>query len=335
VEEYIENNKKHTISKIMQIFLLIFIVPVLVIASFSVIIMTNTKNMGGYPSLFGNTVIQIEEGGFYNPISGMFSVGGYEMFKAGSDYKRGDIIAYYSEPSENEPIAGEIIWEDITSELNSNDNSNIATTFEETTDVSAVGIGKIGNIGRLIVANSQEFVCYSLYSSNDDTSDQDTVILLIDIIGVSIESNEFIKSFMVYCSSFDSFITLVLIPCVLLFALNLVSVILRRSYDKEEFYGQKQIIRQQEIERENMMDDEGGGKRKSIFSRMISNRPYKEKAYKYEDEVKQQKPVRVAPERPTNQMQKQAPQRPAIPGHHTAPKKPTPQHKIPQRPIKK
>lgn len=332
MREYTEKNKKYTVSKIMQIFLLIFIIPVLLIATFSVIIMINSKNMGGYPNLFDNTLVQIQDESFYNPVTEKFKVGEYEMFKSALDYKKGDIIAYYSERSENQVFVDLIVWDDITSELQNTSNSNIQTiALDATTETAEVSIGKIANIGRVNVANNQEFVCYSIYTSNNDMSDTDSAqnpIPLLDVIGVNVEASDFIKSFMVYCASFDSFITLILIPCVLLFAINLISLILRRSYDREEFYGNKEIIRMQELEREGSLE-EGRGKKVSAFTRMFRQKPAKYNASDFDES-----PItrRTPPPKPVISPKPTPPQKPTPPSRPSVPQKPSSPNKIPPRP---
>jgi len=347
-------SKPQKIYQITQTIFYIVVVPLLILAFISGMIMLNTKLSGGYPSFLGYTVIQFQDDSFYDVTNNRYGEGEYNLFFSLGEngYSVGDLIAYYSAPSDNPPIQGHLPDWPPTS-LNATFEAPNSSTFEAE-ELSEVSFGIINNIDYIYDTFGNSYKCFSIFSSLDDQengSDQDTIILAMDTIGVVAGSDPIFIGFLMYCSSFSSFITFVLLPCIILLGLQIISIFFKLSFEKEKRSGIKQKIRMEEIKNQ----DDFVATNNKLPKRPIGRVALAEMVESFDENKKSKKSNNVKgkiparpfpvqfnnpPVRPIKPMsQKVVPQRP-IPTKpifqkpiNPAPTKPIPQKPIPIKPI--
>ncbi|MDD4815539.1 MAG: hypothetical protein PHQ62_00150 [Clostridia bacterium] len=334
--------------KITQTIFYIMLIPLLFMAFVSSIVMFNTKTSGGYPNLLGYTVIQFKDNSFYDSVKNRYAENEVNLFFSlkETDYKIGDIIAYYSATSNNSPIFG---YPSFPTNLGMMFNNSTSNTFS-TEELSEISFGKIANIGVITEAGGyyNTYVCFSLYTSQYDTTDYDTVILAMDTIGKVVSPSPVIISFLIFCSSFTSFLTLVLLPCIILLSIQILAILFKVGIEREKRSGIKQKIIIEEVKKQDEFISAGyklpkhplEGKT-SLAETVESFDKNKTKTKQKKAKKKFEKQNRTIPQKPTKSIPtrpipiKPIPPKPIITESiKTAPVRPIPIKPIPQKPVK-
>lgn len=310
-------NKKYKFYKFSKILLCIVAVPLLLLALASSFIMMNSKSVGGYPSVFGYTVIETlyDNNGYYNETESR-----KVMFKkmSASEYKAGDVIAYYVNLNEDDEILG-IYTPENSQTYSASLLDTGATTYDATAGIAgtAISIGRIGTaveiqkFGESVKQNG--FTVYT--NETNDLSDQDSVVLSDYVLGKMVEVSPFLVSLICYGASVQSFVTLVVIPVLFVLVLKIVNEVARRAYEREDRLGEKQRIRKEENDQDVNIDANAGAEPVNT---------YQENLARTVEGFSPQAPNRPAPPRRPQATAPQtvatAPKAPVAPQRTTAPR---------------
>lgn len=246
-----KQNKHYTLHKITNVFYLIIIIPFLIIGFISAMSMYSTKMAGGLPNLFGYYAVAMQNNSWYwdesvNPahpnnaqmtaLYGKYKKGNVILFKAVNvnDLKEGDRVIYYYNPGSNEIGGSYPEWEPLNATYSSSQN-NVATV------IMAELAGKKATITD---ENGKEYTCFSYYKSYVKIGETTTEELLIadNIIGVEVQDNNFLKDLILFVSSFNGFLTLVMLPIIVLIILKIISLACYKKYISNVDYSQKAQI---------------------------------------------------------------------------------------------
>ena len=255
----VKGNKHYTAHKITNIFYLIIFIPFLILGFLSVMSMYSTKLAGGHANLFGYYVVGMPDDNWYwdvnenpnNPSNhqmgqkwGKYKPGNLFLFKVVNpeNLEEGDrVLAFYN--PDGDQIGGSYpSWEPLNITMS-------ATNYSSENKKSGIRVVEIAGEKAVVEdENGNEHVCFSYYgnliaSSMEIPSTTSRMLVAEDIIGVEVAPNQFLMSAILFLSSFNGFLTLVLIPIVCLIILKLVSLICYKKYLSTVDFTQKaQII---------------------------------------------------------------------------------------------
>lgn len=229
---------KYTAYKLLEIIFLIILIPFLFISSLAALTMLNTKNAGGYPNMFGYYVVEVPNNSFYDAVTGKFQSGATQMFKStpADNIMQGDIVAYYCAPSENPIERASINWKSYTTYSNQSSQKTVSTLANS---VSPVTLGKISGMGTFTASDGLEYVCFSIFSSNEAGASDDIIIVEEDIIGVAIENSSFLMTYISFQTTTTGLIALIVVPILILVVMNIVVMLLSKSAASDEFGSRK------------------------------------------------------------------------------------------------
>jgi hypothetical protein len=240
------------IYNLTKMIIAILIIPTILVGSFCALVIFSTKNIG-LPSILGYTVVQIPNNDFYNSETNIFRNGEHRMFLGvnKSDYKEGDLIAYQTATGEPQIVIDRWQWLSFNSTLQSSNNStiqnaNFIVNVSEDSEQPNVALGKIAKIGIAYDNNNMPYTCFSIYDTPTDTTDNN-LILFNSVIGIAIESPDFIINFISFCASINGFIFLILIPCLFLIMLQLINITSFSKYKKETRILKRKMLREREM----------------------------------------------------------------------------------------
>ena len=315
-------NKKYKFYKFSKITLCVVAIPLLVLALLSAFVMMNSKNIGGYPSMFGYTVIDVAyDNNMYYGENAKKTI----MVKkvANNEYKVGDIIVYYVNLSGEEPTKEGVFHDDNALSYGAELSSDAMIYGDPIigVDISAISIGQIGSVGKITeTGTSNVHDAFTVYiSESQSVSDQRNTIFAENVLGKAVEASPFLIGFLTYCASVQSFFTLVLIPVLVVFALQIMNTLARRTYEKSDRDDEKQRIRKQEIAQE------GGKEKKEPINK------YQENLAKTVEGFGAQGVRPTPPVRPVRTQ----PGAPARPAPTVVASKPTPAPAKPAAPVRK
>ena len=250
-------NKKYKFYKFSKIVLLVVAIPLLALALFSAIVMNTSKEAGGYPSMFGYTVIDLtyDQNAYYGE-----GVNKKIMVQkvSNDDYKVGDIIVYYVNISGEETDKGGV-FHDNNALSYSGIIQNDAMTYGDPVigvDISAISVGQIGSIGKITETGTNNVHdAFTVYvSESQSTSDQDNAVFAENVLGKMVEASPILVDVLTYCASVQNFIILVLIPLLVVLALQIMNTVARRAYERSERMDEKERIRVQENAQDAPLD---------------------------------------------------------------------------------
>ncbi|MBR2433327.1 MAG: hypothetical protein IKB21_01820 [Clostridia bacterium] len=249
-------NKHLKAHKITNVLFLILLVPCVLIALLSAIIMFNTKSAGGYANFLGYYVYEIQNDNF--KMSTQFERYDVDPYVKGAkflfhkvsidDIEDGQFVIYYSSPGSDEPISTSAPdWVPLNNMVNP-----MPTEFVgEDDDLAELKMVQIGHKKAVITAeDGTRYTVFSYYQNIvdrgfdfDHTNAGSELLVYNNIVGVMAEDqNAFLMSVLEFCGSTSGFLTLVLIPCVLLMTIKLISLYFYRRWAHEE-----ELIRDTEI----------------------------------------------------------------------------------------
>ena len=249
---------KYTVFKLLRIIFLIILIPLLAVSAISALTMLNTKNAGGYPNLFGYYVVEVPNNAFYDKTTGEYQEGSTQLFKSREpgEVSHGEMVAYYSSPSESPVEIAQITWWENFSNHIPTGSKKPASTLgaeQQTTKAPAqtlaaapaseVLLGKISAVGSFVASDGVNYICYALFVSNEEGASDDLVIVAEDVLGVATENNSFLISFLTFASNFSSFLLLVFVPVVILVVLNVIIMIMSKSVSSGEMGYEKEKMR--------------------------------------------------------------------------------------------
>lgn len=234
-----KQNKHYKLHKITNIFYLIIVIPFLIIGIISALSMYSTKAAGGLPNMLGYYAIEMQNNTWYwdasvNPahpnnaqmtaLYGKYKKGNVILFKAVNinDLKEGDRVIYYNNPSDSEINGSYPEWQPLNATYSNSQN-----------EVATVAMAELaGKKATITDENGKQYTCFSYYKSYVKLGETTTEELLIsdNIIGVEIQNNDFLKGIILFVSSFNGFLTLVVAPMICLVILKIISFACYRKY---------------------------------------------------------------------------------------------------------
>ena len=250
----IKGNKYYALHKITNIFYLIIIIPFLIVGFVSAMSMYSTKMSGGLPNLFGYYVIAMPNDSWYwdasvnpsNPSNGQMTQK-YGKYKKGNlfifktvnvdNLKTGDRVVYYSE-LEGEEIGGSYpSWTPLNI-------GNQPSLVGGESNKAQVLIGELsGKKATITDENDVEHVCYSYYASCIKFEATTSSLLLAEnIIGVEVGQNQFLISLIMFVSSINGFLSLIIAPIICLILLKIISLVCYKKYLQTVDFTQKAQI---------------------------------------------------------------------------------------------
>ena len=250
-------NKHLKAHKITNVLFLILLVPCVLIALLSAIIMFNTKSAGGYANFLGYYVYEIQNDNFkMSGPNGRYDVDPYVkgakfLFHKVSvdDLKDEQYVIYYSKAGTDTPTAStEPNWVYMNSSVIP---SGIQIVGEEESDLAEMKLVQLaGKKATITTEDGNKHVVLSYYTSVvergfdwDNTDPGDELLVYDNIVGVMAEDqNAFLMGLLEFCGSTSGFLILVLVPCGLLLMLKLISLAFYRRWAHEE-----ELIRDTEI----------------------------------------------------------------------------------------
>ena len=311
-------NKKYKFYKFSKIILCVVAIPFLVLALLSAFVMMNSKNVGGYPSMFGYTVIDLAYDN--NMYYGEDANKKIMVQKVSSDeYKVGDIIVYYVNLDDDEPEKEGVFHDQNALSYGAN-LFNEAMPYADPiigVDISAVSVGQIGSIGKITETGTNNvYDAFTVYISEAQTSsDQHNSVFAYNVLGKAVEASPFFIDFLSYCASVQSFITLVILPVLVVLALQIMNTIARRAYERSDRVEEKSRIRKQENAQEGASD------KTEPVNNYQENLAKTVEGFNPSQGVRQAPPAR--PTRPQAAPQAAAPTRPAPAPQRVAPVQPS------------
>ena len=254
----VKGNKHYTAHKITNIFYLIIFIPFLILGFLSVMSMYSTKLAGGHANLFGYYVVGMPDASWYwdvnanpsNPSNhqmgqkwGKYKPGNLFMFKIVNpdNLEKGDRVLAYYNPDSAEIGGSYPSWEPLNITMS-------ATNYSTESGKSGIRVVEIAGEKAVIEdENGREHTCFSYYgtlisSSMKNPSTTNQMLVADDIIGVEVAPNQFLMSAILFLSSFNGFLTLVLIPIVCLIVLKLISLLCYKKYLSTVDFTQKAQI---------------------------------------------------------------------------------------------
>lgn len=224
-------SRDYRTQKFFNVLFFILFVPYVLVAAFCIATIISTKSAGGHIN-FASLIyaVKVDTPAFADAQNNLMQNGQYQCFKSSlkSGIKTGDIVVYYSGQSDNAFDGTGPQWNQLSVGA-----SAPVQLVGASQPIAQVSFAKIGSKIGVVNAQGKEYVCFSYFSSQDPTVEvmgSKNVLFLENIIGVATQNQPFLMNALMFCSSANGFLLLVVAPCGFLLFLRVLSIFAIRRY---------------------------------------------------------------------------------------------------------